>query len=310
MTTPPGAVASGETGEEGNLEANNTTMRVELHPLCEIFPRLSSAELDDLAGDIKLHGLRQPITLLGGMILDGGNRYAACNQAGIEPRFVEYDGGNPAAFVLSMNLHRRHLPVGQYAAIVSLTQNWEKAQTVGKPKSGNVTGLARVEDRAAQSGASDKTQRMADKVAKADPVLAKAVAHGEVTLPQAVRQVEQKPAKPAPKPAKASAPIEPEFHESDAVVMSDLAADLERTNTENADLRQRIDALTASDHAAKLNEWITRYHKLEGRLNDALTTSSEAQREATRKGKVLAKIRATLGVDRDSEILPKLKGGV
>ncbi len=36
----------------------------------------------------------------------------------------------------------------------------------GKPKSGNVTGLDTVASRQAQSGASDKTQRMADKVAK------------------------------------------------------------------------------------------------------------------------------------------------
>jgi hypothetical protein len=67
---------------------------------------------------------------------------------------------------------------------------------VGKPKSGNVTGLDRVQDRTAQSGASDKTQRDADKVAKANPELAKKVAHGEISLPKAVEQVTGK-AKPA-----------------------------------------------------------------------------------------------------------------
>ncbi|WP_234263097.1 hypothetical protein [Hydrogenophaga sp. NFH-34] len=74
-------------------------------------------------------------------------------------------------------------------------QDWAKAQTVGKPKSGNVAGLDRVEDRAAQSGASERTQRMADKVAKANPELAKKVAHGEVSLPKAVQQVENRPTK-------------------------------------------------------------------------------------------------------------------
>ena len=53
------------------------------------------------------------------------------------------------------------------AAIVASCADWSSAQTVGKPKSGNVTGLQTVADRAAQSGVSDKTQRMADKVAKA-----------------------------------------------------------------------------------------------------------------------------------------------
>lgn len=61
------------------------------------------------------------------------------------------------------------------------------AQTVGKPKSGNVTGLTTVAERAAVSGVSEKTQRMADAVAKADPELAKKVAHGEVTMTEATR---------------------------------------------------------------------------------------------------------------------------
>lgn len=63
-------------------------------------------------------------------------------------------------------------------------QDWARAQPAYRPeKAGNVTGLSTVADRSAQSGASDKTQRMADKVAKADPDLAKKVAHGEVSLP-------------------------------------------------------------------------------------------------------------------------------
>jgi SMC interacting uncharacterized protein involved in chromosome segregation len=52
-----------------------------------------------------------------------------------------------------------------------------------------------VADRASQSGASVRTQKMADKVAKADPALAVKVAHGEVSLPKAVEQVEGKKAK-------------------------------------------------------------------------------------------------------------------
>lgn len=88
----------------------------------------------------------------------------------------------------SANLHRRHMSPGQQAAIVASAQDWAKAQTVGKPKSGNATGLDTVASRAARSGASDKTQRMADKVAKEAPDLAKKVAHGEVSLPAVVKE--------------------------------------------------------------------------------------------------------------------------
>lgn len=69
-----------------------------------------------------------------------------------------------------------HLSAGQQAAIVASAQDWATAQTVGKPKSGNVAGLDRIADRAAQSGASERTQRMADKVAKASPDLVPAMA--------------------------------------------------------------------------------------------------------------------------------------
>lgn len=175
----------------------------ELHPLCTLFPRLGDSEFSSLVEDIRANGLREPITVHDGMILDGGNRYRACLEAGIEPSFKAYSGSSIVAYVLSANLHRRHLSAGQQAAIVASAQDWAKAQTVGNPslksQSGNVTGLATVEDRMAQSGASDKTQRMADKVAKADPELAKQVAHGEVSLPKAVAQVEGKTQAKPPK---------------------------------------------------------------------------------------------------------------
>lgn len=175
-------------------------MTYELHPLCTLFPRVDGAEFDALVSDIRANGLRQPIVLHGGMILDGGNRYRACQKAGVEPEFIDFDGDNIVSFVLSANLHRRHLSAGQQAAIVASAQDWAKAQTVGNPQFGNVTGLDTVASRQAQSGASDKTQRMADKVAKANPDLAKKVAHGEVSLPKAVQQVEQKAGKPEKKP--------------------------------------------------------------------------------------------------------------
>lgn len=52
-------------------------------------------------------------------------------------------------------------------AIVSSAQDWATAQTVGRPEKGQaVDHLATVEQRAAESGASVRTQKMADKVVK------------------------------------------------------------------------------------------------------------------------------------------------
>lgn len=278
-----------------------------LHPLCELFPRMTAAEFDALKADIRANGLHQPVVIHGGQILDGGSRYRACMESGIPPSTVEYSGTDPVAFVLSANLHRRHLTPGQQAAIVASAQDWAKAQAHGGDRKADQVAtlpLETIADRAAQSGASPRTQRMADKVAKAAPDLAKQVAHGEISLPQAVRQVEKKP-----EPVKVATPapvIEPEPADDPH---ADLLADLEREVAENRALQERIDALTKDDLAAELDKRIKLYHQLYGRLQQEITTRNEAQREATRKGKVLAQIRVFLGVERDSEILPKLKGG-
>lgn len=170
---------------------------MELHPLCTLFPRLSDVEFSILVEDIRANGLRHPITTHDGMILDGGNRYRACIDAGIEPVFEVFAGGNLVDYVLSVNLHRRHLSPGQQAAIVASAQNWATAQTRGgngsnqhaKEQKGNLAPLQTISDRAEMSGASVRTQKMADKVAKVSPDLAKQVGRGEKTLPQAVEEL-------------------------------------------------------------------------------------------------------------------------
>jgi hypothetical protein len=88
------------------------------HPACLAFPLLPDAELRDLADDIKLRGLLHPIVVFRGQILDGRNRLAACEMAGVEPRFAEWaSSGSPVEWVISTNLHRRHLSASQRAVV-------------------------------------------------------------------------------------------------------------------------------------------------------------------------------------------------
>lgn len=164
---------------------------MELHPLCTLFPRMAGAEFVALVADIKANGQREPIIIHDGLILDGGNRFRACLAAGVEPETMMFGGGNLVDYVLSVNLHRRHLSPGQQAAIVASAQDWATAQSVGRPSLEMVQDctISTSADRADKSGASVRTQKMADKVAKESPDLAKQVGRGEKTLPQAVEEL-------------------------------------------------------------------------------------------------------------------------
>lgn len=89
-----------------------------VHPLAELFPLTEGDDFERLVADIRKHGLRIPITLYEGMILDGRNRARACEQLGIEPATVEYTGADPRAVVISQNVMRRHLTIEQRKELV------------------------------------------------------------------------------------------------------------------------------------------------------------------------------------------------
>lgn len=82
---------------------------VAIHPAAALFPMLSEDALASLVADIKTHGLRQPIVLFQGQVLDGRNRLLACERAGVAPRFVEHDASDPWRAVWSLNAERRQI---------------------------------------------------------------------------------------------------------------------------------------------------------------------------------------------------------
>ena len=100
-----------------------------IHPAAALFPLMEGPELEYLVADIRANGLREEIVLYEGLILDGRNRLRACELAGVPPRFVAWDGrGSPLAFVLSRNLHRRHLDESQRAIIAALAKDMLKEE--------------------------------------------------------------------------------------------------------------------------------------------------------------------------------------
>lgn len=93
---------------------------MEAHKFANIFPMIEGNELEVLKNDIKEHGLLSPVVLYEDKILDGRNRFKACKEMGIEPKFEYYTGDKPLEFVISLNLKRRHLTQSQ-AGVIALT---------------------------------------------------------------------------------------------------------------------------------------------------------------------------------------------
>ena len=82
---------------------------MDFHDVANIFPMMGDEEYKALVADIKVNGLHQPVWTYQNKIIDGRNRYKACIDAGIEPQFRVWDGnGSLIAFVVSLNLNRRH----------------------------------------------------------------------------------------------------------------------------------------------------------------------------------------------------------
>lgn len=112
--------------------------RLRVHPAAQLLPMMGDTELDELARDIKANGLMEPIILWRESVdadqlflLDGRNRWAALQRLGITNPFRAppgpreaikpvciIDGVDPTTFVLSANVHRRHLTSGQKRAAI------------------------------------------------------------------------------------------------------------------------------------------------------------------------------------------------
>lgn len=205
-------------------------MSYEPHPISRVFPLLDGKELATLAEDIRTNGLNNPIVLFEGKILDGRNRAAACQMAGIAVQTREFTGGflDAAAFVWSENIIRRHLNPGQTAIARALFDRFVKEgqerlelqktearerQKEGRKTGGKTAGRGRPKDnsfsqlidqsfpdhnanrttaiRAKEAGTNREYLNFADRLIEEYPDAAEQVHSGKKTLPQVKRELKR-----------------------------------------------------------------------------------------------------------------------
>jgi N6-adenosine-specific RNA methylase IME4 len=174
---------------------------IAFHPLAEVFPLIEGDDFDELVRDIREHGLREPIVLLGKQILDWRNRYRACVAAGLISdsldtltvpmlkyfrHFVPAGAPEPSqsdllVFVISKNLRRRQLNDDQRRMVAARLVNLKQGRPADD-KSSQIANISR--DAAAKLLTSDVAgiDRARSIISHAVPEVIAAVDQGRVSV--------------------------------------------------------------------------------------------------------------------------------
>lgn len=163
---------------------------MKVHPAAELFPMMTEAELSELAVDIQQNGQRHPLVIFSGLLLDGRNRMAACGIAGVKPRTeVLAQCDSPTAYVISANLHRRHLLPAQRAAcaadpkVLDLFKAEAKARQRAGQKSGG-RGKKKLAGHSNREVSTGEATEQAAKAFKAGTSATKALSHIATAAPE------------------------------------------------------------------------------------------------------------------------------
>ena len=119
------------TSEGGPRKSTTMSWRAKLtvHPAADLFPPLSESELLALGENIKKNGLKAPVALLETdgelLVLDGRSRLDAMELVGMEIEidddrtFLRVPDTDPVGYVISANIHRRHLNTRQKRELIA-----------------------------------------------------------------------------------------------------------------------------------------------------------------------------------------------
>ena len=282
-------------------------MDLRQHPLSCAFPAIPEPDLNDMAADIKAHGLHSAVVLYKGAVLDGWHRYMACQRIGVKPRTIEYTGNDPVGFVKSANWHRRHLTPGQRALIQVRLSEWKlrgrdmtnvanppaggdkvdsKASVTNSSKSVNSSSDKSSKDMAQEAQVGVRSIERAKLVEKSgNEKIKDAVLQGKMGLRRAEAEISGE------KPKKHEEPQAPKYTELDAA--HDQIADLQE--------RLAVSAMDATDEEKKSAEELIKSlrsevktllatnHALKQRLDGCMTENADLKKLCLSQGRKLKK---------------------
>jgi ParB-like chromosome segregation protein Spo0J len=143
---------------------------------------MTELEFAGLVADVRDRGLLEPVWLhRDGRIIDGRNRYRACREAGSDPKFRTFEGKDVelVPFVVSLNVHRRHLNESQRAMVAEKIANARQGERRDLVEISTMTQT----DAAELLNVSRETVSKARKVAtQGVPELAERVISGEIAV--------------------------------------------------------------------------------------------------------------------------------
>ena len=100
------------------------------HDITRLFPPMTEQEYAGLRADIQRQGLLTPLWRYQGQIIDGRQRYRACQELGIEPTYREWDGqGSLVRFVVGQNMTRQHFSENERAMIMAAVEQYKASES-------------------------------------------------------------------------------------------------------------------------------------------------------------------------------------
>jgi len=174
---------------QGTRQENRMTRpTLRAHPIAELVPDMTPDQYGALVDDIREHGLRTPIVMYEGMVLDGRHRARAWYDVhgNWDLPSTEFKGTpeEAIAFVRSHNIMRRHLKPSQIAYYEAQAAVFSKSR-VGRPKK-NAPKSPTQRQIAKEAGVDVETIALAAKAVKAAPEIGLYLREGKISVNRAI----------------------------------------------------------------------------------------------------------------------------